>query len=178
MIEKKSKQYNSYFKKVEDEAEVIYEDLREDIVYRGSKINISYYEIEGSEGVEETLSPKSRWSFEYRVNWTKFAIKNINNGLSGMLLESIENDDDEIVFTALGKFINLISSKMINENDVKEPFIKRSLDQICGIYTNNTYILNMVEDIFVFFDYDHETEMYFPYFVFNIEVNKVNNNHV
>jgi hypothetical protein len=162
---------NKYTKSIEKEAEAVFQDILEDMVYRNSEISSSLQRILPPSCVESSFSNNTTWVFNYEVDWTSHCRSGFNKGLLGLFLEGVEHFDSARA-EALQKLVILLKNKIINRKPIINLFIKRSLDHICGIYKDNTYILDTVDDCNIFFDCNEKGE-YFPFFVFTIRVKKV-----
>ena len=82
--------------KIFDEAYKLSLNFKGDLLYRDCDISLFDMQLCPENEVKFIFSPISAWEFVYTVNWTKFSIKELNMGLSGVILDGAKNQEEGV----------------------------------------------------------------------------------
>jgi len=126
---------DSSLSKLNMEAKINYSNIYNDFK-AGRKINIKNIEIFTCESVREIFDLKTCYRLFFTVDWTNKTILTMNDGLFGLILDELNNNNifSEIVFN---RFFYLLD-KFLEKNDIiKQDLSKRSLEEINRKYNKN-----------------------------------------
>jgi len=153
----KIKQNHSSLKKINSEAKIIYRFLMDDIGLSNYSISGISCEMMPCNDIKEIFDLKTRFSFVFNFAWSQKTIDEINSGMSGLILDEMNNEN---VFSqdVFKKFFIYLNSLLTRNNMLKAVMSNLAIKELNRKYKNN-YKLIEVKDIFLNFSKNKKDHM-------------------
>jgi len=160
------------FCKMSVEATNIFENVFEDLFCREVECSAKDYFIIPNNSIKDIFKKSTSWSIRFDTSWTRFVVKELNGGISGLILENYyKNLDDKVARAFYKRFSIIINGLLFSDCKCKTFFIKRSIDDISRRYDNVYKCINL-ENIFFDFHFDVDREEFVPNIFVNIEIER------
>lgn len=165
----------STMKTIELEAKALVENICEDIVYRSMDIGAIDARVCPDNSLSGIFTKLSSWVITFLPKISHFTSKQINTGMSGLILDGASLKKEGYARIAFSRFEEHVSVVLENNNEINNLVNKRSFELISEIYENS---YNFVENLglSIKFYFNEERSEFEPFIVAKIKIERVDQN--
>lgn len=162
----------STMRKVEQEAKNIVENIYEDIIYRSMNLELVDIVVCRDHCIKEIFTKTSSWTVCFMPQISKFTARQINSGMSGLIIDKSCSAHDGSSNFVIDRFNKYITKVLSRENEFKKLIDKRSFEAISELYKNK---YNFIEsrNPRISFVRNGEKSEFEPYLVVEVQVERL-----